>query len=67
MQYKWRLFFAFMAGSAELCAGNTNTYIDNIGESVPLLSLKQYRLYHSISTKIISESVPQLALNRYHF
>ena len=40
---------------------------DNIGESVPLLSLKQYRLYHSISTKIISESVPQLALNRYHF
>ena len=41
--------------------------IDNIGESVPLLSLKQYHLYHSISTKIIRESVPQLALNRYHF
>ena len=40
---------------------------DNIGESVPLLSLKQYHLYHSISTKIIRESVPQLALNRYHF
>lgn len=47
--------------------GQEIKYIDNIGESVPLLSLKQYHLYHSISTKIIRESVPQLALNRYHF
>lgn len=63
MQYKWRLFFAFMAGSAELCAGNTNTYISrqtdyimektNIYSQAPLPFVGQKRMFASEFRKVL--------------
>lgn len=63
MQYKWRLFFVFTAGSAELCAGNTNTYIsrqtDYIMEKTysysqaPLPFVGQKRMFASEFRKVL--------------